>query len=145
MRQHDLHILTAGSLTFSADERFRVLHPEDSDDWTLHIKVVTPKDAGLYECQVNSDPKISREVTLKVKEHSQLDDPGTFLQTTDARLPDYQVLPEYDSDFRLRSDGKRAKGRTRFRQCRERTKKRRSSGRNLMPLELLFLFAFLVA
>ncbi|XP_018012301.1 uncharacterized protein LOC108669470 [Hyalella azteca] len=130
MRQQDLHILTAGPLTFSADERFRVLHPEDSDDWTLHIKMVTPKDAGLYECQVNSDPKISREVTLTVKEHSQLDDPGTFLQTTDARLPDYQILPDYDSDYSNRSGRKQAKGRRRDRKCRKRTKSRRSSGQH---------------
>nr|XP_027212204.1 zwei Ig domain protein zig-8-like isoform X1 [Penaeus vannamei] len=83
MRQRDLHILTAGVYTYSADERFRVLHPENSDDWTLHIKYTTFRDSGVYECQVNSDPKISRAVTLTVKEN-QLDDPGTFgIPTTD--------------------------------------------------------------
>ncbi|XP_076067708.1 zwei Ig domain protein zig-8-like [Oratosquilla oratoria] len=92
MRQRDLHILTAGILTYSADERFRVLHPDNSDDWTLEIKFATARDAGVYECQVNSDPKISRPVVLNVKERNQLDDPSSFgmaVWTTDARMPDY--------------------------------------------------------
>ncbi|XP_066969433.1 uncharacterized protein [Macrobrachium rosenbergii] len=89
MRQRDLHILTAGVYTYSADERFRVLHPENSDDWTLHIKYATLRDSGIYECQVNSDPKISRKVTLTVKD-SQLDDPVPYgMATTDIRFPDY--------------------------------------------------------
>lgn len=89
MRKRDLHILTAGVYTYSADERFRVLHPENSDDWTLHIKFVTLRDAGVYECQVNSDPKISRKVTLTIRD-SQLDDPQPYGRaTTDSRFPDY--------------------------------------------------------
>ncbi|KAK8727956.1 hypothetical protein OTU49_009530, partial [Cherax quadricarinatus] len=83
MRKRDLHILTADVYTYSADERFRVLHPENSDDWTLHIKFTTERDAGVYECQVNSDPKISRKVTLTIKD-SQLDDPLHYgIATTD--------------------------------------------------------------
>ncbi|CAL4092123.1 unnamed protein product [Meganyctiphanes norvegica] len=92
MRQRDLHILTAGIFTYSADDRFRVLHPENTDDWTLHIKYTTMRDKGVYECQVNSDPKITRSVNLIVKEHSQLDDPASFgmqIGTTDTRFPDY--------------------------------------------------------
>jgi len=46
---------------------YQVLHPNNSPDWTLHIKLVTPSDAGIYECQVNSDAKISRLVNLIVK------------------------------------------------------------------------------
>ncbi|KAK8745912.1 hypothetical protein OTU49_000099, partial [Cherax quadricarinatus] len=89
MRKRDLHILTAGVYTYSADERFRVLHPENSDDWTLHIRFTTERDAGVYECQVNSDPKISRKVTLTVKD-SQLDDPLHYgIASTDTRFPDY--------------------------------------------------------
>ncbi|CAL4160829.1 unnamed protein product, partial [Meganyctiphanes norvegica] len=34
------------------------------------------QDSGVYECQVNSDPKVTRTVTLTVKERNQLDDPG---------------------------------------------------------------------
>ncbi|XP_045611758.1 zwei Ig domain protein zig-8 isoform X5 [Procambarus clarkii] len=83
MRKRDLHILTAGVYTYSADDRFMVLHPENSDDWTLHIKFANERDAGVYECQVNSDPKISLKVTLTVKD-SQLDDPLHYgIATTD--------------------------------------------------------------
>ncbi|XP_045611753.1 uncharacterized protein [Procambarus clarkii] len=89
MRKRDLHILTAGVYTYSADDRFMVLHPENSDDWTLHIKFANERDAGVYECQVNSDPKISLKVTLTVKD-SQLDDPLHYgIATTDTRFPDY--------------------------------------------------------
>ncbi|XP_071529088.1 zwei Ig domain protein zig-8-like isoform X2 [Panulirus ornatus] len=86
MRQRDLHILTAGIFTYSADERFRVVHPDSSKDWTLEIKFATARDSGMYECHVNSDPKISRQVALLVREHSQLDDPafmGAPTTTTD--------------------------------------------------------------
>ncbi|XP_064121707.1 uncharacterized protein LOC135226194 [Macrobrachium nipponense] len=78
MRQRDLHILTAGILTYSADERFKVLHKEGSEEWTLQIKFATREDSGIYECHVNSDPKISRQVELIVKDHSQLDSPWVY-------------------------------------------------------------------
>ncbi|XP_042873981.1 uncharacterized protein LOC122254378 [Penaeus japonicus] len=113
MRQRDLHILTAGVYTYSADERFRVLHPENSDDWTLHIKYATFRDSGVYECQVNSDPKISRAVTLTIKDN-QLDDPGTFgIPTTDNRFPDY-IFDNYERDKKKRKS-KKNKGRRRER------------------------------
>ncbi|XP_068239907.1 zwei Ig domain protein zig-8-like [Palaemon carinicauda] len=78
MRQRDLHILTAGILTYSADERFKVLHKKGSEEWTLQIKFAMREDSGVYECHVNSDPKISRHVKLIVKDHSQLDPPWVF-------------------------------------------------------------------
>lgn len=34
--------------------------------WTLRIRSVQLRDAGLYECQVSSEPKISKAVRLKV-------------------------------------------------------------------------------
>lgn len=48
----DWHILTHGAHTFTADERFSVLHKEGSYDWVLQIKYVQQRDAGDYECQV---------------------------------------------------------------------------------------------
>jgi hypothetical protein len=48
----DWHILTNGILTYTADNRFSVLHKEGSYDWVLQIKYVQERDAGLYECQV---------------------------------------------------------------------------------------------
>ncbi|XP_045127483.1 basement membrane-specific heparan sulfate proteoglycan core protein-like [Portunus trituberculatus] len=74
LRRRRLHIITAGLLTYSPDDRYRVLHPPDTDEWTLHIKRTRPGDAGWYECQVNSDPKITTPVLLVVRDKS-LDDP----------------------------------------------------------------------
>ncbi|XP_068203839.1 zwei Ig domain protein zig-8-like [Palaemon carinicauda] len=74
MRRKNLHIITAGMLTYSPDDRYRVLHPSNTDEWTLHIKFTQPGDGGWYECQVNSDPKITRPVLLLVKDKN-LDDP----------------------------------------------------------------------
>ncbi|XP_064080059.1 hemicentin-1-like isoform X2 [Macrobrachium nipponense] len=71
LRRRDLHILTTGHHTYSADERFQVVHEEGSDLWTLVVQYAQLRDAGIYECQVNSDPKISRPVTLNVYGASQ--------------------------------------------------------------------------
>ncbi|XP_042206929.1 netrin receptor DCC-like isoform X2 [Homarus americanus] len=94
MRQRDLHILTAGIFTYSADDRFTVLHADDSNEWTLQIKFATIRDSGIYECHVNSDPKISRQVALLVREHSQLDDPAFMGITTTTTHPTPVVLIE---------------------------------------------------
>ncbi|XP_063885315.1 zwei Ig domain protein zig-8-like [Scylla paramamosain] len=84
MRRRNLHIITAGLLTYSPDDRYRVLHPANTDEWTLHIRHAQPGDGGWYECQVNSDPKITTPVLLIVRDKS-LDDPFYMheLDTTD--------------------------------------------------------------
>ncbi|XP_069957602.1 zwei Ig domain protein zig-8-like [Cherax quadricarinatus] len=66
LRRRDLHILTAGHHTYSADQRFQVVHAEDGDEWTLMLKCTQLRDAGVYECQVNTVHKLSRLVTLTV-------------------------------------------------------------------------------
>lgn len=66
MRKRDLHILTSGIHTYTGDGRFSVRHPEHSDDWDLRIGYVQKRDAGVYECQVNTEPKISFPVMLNV-------------------------------------------------------------------------------
>ncbi|MPC28744.1 hypothetical protein E2C01_021955 [Portunus trituberculatus] len=45
----------------------QVLHPASTDEWTLHIRHAQPGDGGWYECQVNSDPKITTPVLLTVR------------------------------------------------------------------------------
>ena len=44
-----------------------MLHPANTDEWTLHIRHAQPGDGGWYECQVNSDPKITTPVLLIVR------------------------------------------------------------------------------
>ncbi|CAH2049032.1 unnamed protein product, partial [Iphiclides podalirius] len=62
MRKRDLHILTSHIFTYTGDARFSVLHPEPSDDWDLKIDYVQLRDAGVYECQINTEPKINMAV-----------------------------------------------------------------------------------
>nr|XP_045624366.1 uncharacterized protein LOC123774260 [Procambarus clarkii] len=66
LRRRDLHILTAGHHTYTADQRFQVVHSEDSEEWTLVLRFVQLRDAGVYDCQVNTVHKLSRPVTLTV-------------------------------------------------------------------------------
>ncbi|XP_047489595.1 zwei Ig domain protein zig-8-like [Penaeus chinensis] len=73
MRVRDLHILTIGLVTYSADDRFQVLHSPETDDWTLQVQYSQPRDSGTYKCQVNSDPKIVRNVHLTVTDKRLLD------------------------------------------------------------------------
>ncbi|XP_026471362.1 uncharacterized protein LOC113375648 [Ctenocephalides felis] len=68
IRGRDLHILTSGRLTFTADPRFSVSHTPGDLSWGLVVKKAKLEDSGRYECQVNTDPKINYNVTLVVKE-----------------------------------------------------------------------------
>ncbi|XP_038122156.1 uncharacterized protein LOC6050873 isoform X2 [Culex quinquefasciatus] len=68
MRKRDLHILTSDIHTYTGDQRFSVLHPPDSDDWDLKIEYAQQKDSGIYECQVNTEPKINLAILLDVTE-----------------------------------------------------------------------------
>ncbi|XP_015126181.1 lachesin [Diachasma alloeum] len=67
MRMHDMHILTSSTITYTSDARFSVKHPEGSDEWRLTINFVQPRDAGLYECQVNTEPKMKLAFKLRVE------------------------------------------------------------------------------
>lgn len=53
-------------MTFIADDRFQAFYVENVGLWTLQIKYVQGRDAGLYECQVSTEPKISARVDLQV-------------------------------------------------------------------------------
>ncbi|XP_046749882.1 zwei Ig domain protein zig-8-like [Diprion similis] len=68
MRKRDLHILTSSIFTYTTDQRFAVIHPEASDDWDLEIEYVQQRDAGIYECQVNTEPKIHLAIMLNVQD-----------------------------------------------------------------------------
>lgn len=68
IRKRDLHILTAGSTTYTSDQRFQVIRPENSGNWTLQIKYPQPRDSGIYECQINTEPKMSLSYNFNVIE-----------------------------------------------------------------------------
>ncbi|XP_076317264.1 zwei Ig domain protein zig-8-like [Tachypleus tridentatus] len=66
IRRKDFHVLTVGSDTYIADDRFQAVLIQTAKDWVLQIKFIQLNDAGLYECQVSSDPKISHFFNLTV-------------------------------------------------------------------------------
>jgi len=66
IRQRDLHILTIGIMTYTNDQRFLARHLDNSDEWILKIVSVQQRDAGIYECQVSTEPKISQAYKLMV-------------------------------------------------------------------------------
>ncbi|XP_022252827.1 zwei Ig domain protein zig-8-like, partial [Limulus polyphemus] len=66
IRRKDFHVLTVGSDTYITDDRFQAVLTQSAKDWMLQIKFVELSDAGLYECQVSSDPKISHFYNLNV-------------------------------------------------------------------------------
>ncbi|XP_039439722.1 zwei Ig domain protein zig-8-like [Culex pipiens pallens] len=68
IRKRDLHILTTGSSTYTSDQRFQVIRPEHSINWTLQIKYPQVRDSGVYECQINTEPKMSLSYELTVIE-----------------------------------------------------------------------------
>lgn len=66
IRHRDIHILTVGSYTYTSDQRFQANHHIETDDWTLQIKWAQKRDAGIYECQISTQPVRSYFVTLNV-------------------------------------------------------------------------------
>ncbi|XP_066247056.1 lachesin-like [Euwallacea similis] len=66
IRKRDAHILTVDKFTFIADDRFQAFPVETADTWTLQVKYVQARDAGQYECQVSTEPKMSHFITLNV-------------------------------------------------------------------------------
>ena len=66
IRHHDLHILTVGRYTYTADLRYHSIYNGARDEWTLQIEYVQKRDAGRYECQINTQPVRSFFVQLKV-------------------------------------------------------------------------------
>ncbi|KAM8704607.1 hypothetical protein ACLKA7_009118 [Drosophila subpalustris] len=67
VRLRDGHIISVDETTFIADERFQSIFQEDHDyTWSLQIKYVAPSDAGWYECQMATEPKLSAKVHLEV-------------------------------------------------------------------------------
>ncbi|XP_059609162.1 zwei Ig domain protein zig-8-like [Phlebotomus argentipes] len=68
IRKRDLHILTVGPLTYTSDERFQIYDLKNSTQWNLMIKYAQKRDSGVYECQINTEPKMSLSYTLNVIE-----------------------------------------------------------------------------
>lgn len=66
IRHRDIHILTVGAYTYTSDQRFQANHHTETDEWTLQIKWAQKRDAGIYECQISTQPVRSYFVNLNV-------------------------------------------------------------------------------
>jgi hypothetical protein len=69
IRKRDLHVLTGGIITYTTDPRFHLRHEGDDgevESWVMRITNLTREDSGLYECQVNTEPKKSLAFKLYV-------------------------------------------------------------------------------
>jgi len=87
VRASDVSVLSVGHLAFSSDSRIGVVQVPrprlSASDWNLSIKNASTFDDGLYECQVNTEPKINYKVFLKVKDPS---------KSPQADSPYYEVI-----------------------------------------------------
>jgi hypothetical protein len=70
VRGRDSHILTVDRETFISDNRFISMDKKEKmyNIITLAIHEIQIQDQGNYECQVSSQPKISRHIELIVLE-----------------------------------------------------------------------------
>lgn len=66
IRHKDLHILTVGRYTYTADLRYQSIYNPSTDEWILQIKYLQKKDSGMYECQVSTQPVRSFFVRLNI-------------------------------------------------------------------------------
>lgn len=53
-------------MTYTNDQRFQSMHSDSTDEWSLKIESPQPRDSGVYECQVSTEPKISQAFRLTV-------------------------------------------------------------------------------
>ena len=67
VRQSDLAILASAGVSHTSDSRISAASDADQGDWQLRIQEALIKDSGLYECQVNTEPKINWPVHLHVE------------------------------------------------------------------------------
>ncbi|XP_040566660.1 protein amalgam [Lepeophtheirus salmonis] len=59
-------VLSSGAIPFTSDPRVSVSHPKGSSSWILVLERVQRKDNGLYECQVNTEDKMSLVFLINV-------------------------------------------------------------------------------
>ena len=65
VRNADSHMLFIGRDRFVHDDRYELISSRHGK-WTLKLKYVTARDAGRFECQVSTVPKLNQTFSLKV-------------------------------------------------------------------------------
>ncbi|XP_045540241.1 obscurin [Papilio machaon] len=64
-RGEEIHLLSFGRHTYSADSRYSLAF-EQPNNWRLLIQYVSERDEGFYECQISTHPPLVRRVYLVV-------------------------------------------------------------------------------
>lgn len=77
----------------------QVQRPQNSTLWTLQIKYPQLRDAGIYECQINSEPKMSLSYTMNVIGKYLVLSIGFFACFTTAWITYYHAKMEYFFPF----------------------------------------------
>ena len=65
VRNVDSHMLFIGRDRFVHDDRYELISSRHGR-WTLKLRYVTARDAGRFECQVSTVPKLNQTFSLKV-------------------------------------------------------------------------------
>ncbi|KAB7506405.1 hypothetical protein Anas_06381 [Armadillidium nasatum] len=66
IRGKDLNVLAVDTTVYTGDKRFSVKHDSNSEDWLLQLNGISKSDEGVYDCQINTYPKVSTKIYLKV-------------------------------------------------------------------------------
>ena len=68
MRTDDIAILSAGTYTYTADQRITLIYTnyQDAPNFGLRIHSIQSDDAGSYECIINTRPEIVQKFELFV-------------------------------------------------------------------------------
>lgn len=60
-----LRLLTVGRIPYQMDQRIS-LNFRYPSNWRLQILYASPKDSGLYKCQVATDPPLEKRIYVSV-------------------------------------------------------------------------------
>ena len=66
LRLPDMSVLSVGGLVFSSDPRLGVTVSPGGQTWQLEIRNVSQLDGGDYQCQVNTETRLTSTTSLNV-------------------------------------------------------------------------------
>jgi len=66
VRKFDSAILSVDDMLVTFDSRINIDKTSYLSDWSLNIRLAEPSDSGMYECQISTEPKKSKLVSLLV-------------------------------------------------------------------------------
>ena len=89
-------LISVGKYQYIQDDRFKIIHEAHSHDWILRIQAVDYDDAGMYECQVNTEPMRRRAIYLNVVGESR--NLGYFSEMCDSVESNRIAIPKWESE-----------------------------------------------